>query len=89
VAIVPALVAGMNGTLSIAMEVAKAAVPTLPPGCSNVAYRARLAPELRRGLRSTLSVRRPVNSGGFDVAAAEGGGSAGGEQDPEGNEHGG
>jgi hypothetical protein len=53
---------------------------------ANVAYWARLVPELRRGLRSILSVRRPVNSRGFDVAAAEGGGSAGGEQDPEGDE---
>ena len=56
---------------------------------ANVAYWARLVPELRRGLRSILSVRRPVKSGGFDVAAGQGGGSAGGEQDPEGDEHGG
>jgi glycerol-3-phosphate acyltransferase PlsY len=54
---------------------------------ANVAYWARLFPELRRGLRSILSVRRPLTSGGFHVAAAEGGASAGGEQDPEGNEH--
>jgi glycerol-3-phosphate acyltransferase PlsY len=50
---------------------------------ANVAYWARLVPELRRGLRSVLSVARPVSSGGFHVAAAEGGGSANGKQDPE------
>lgn len=55
---------------------------------ANVAYWARLVPELRRGLRSILSVRRPVKSRGFDVAPAEGGGSPAGEQDPQGDEHG-
>lgn len=38
---------------------------------SNVAYWVRLVPELRRGLRSILSVRRPVRSGGFDVPSAQ------------------
>lgn len=56
---------------------------------ANVAYWARLVPELRRGLRSILSVRRPVNSSGFDVPAAQGNGSASGKQDPEDDEHGG
>jgi glycerol-3-phosphate acyltransferase PlsY len=50
---------------------------------ANVAYWARLVPELRRGLRSVLSVARPVSSGGFHVSPGEGGGPAGGEQDPE------
>lgn len=50
---------------------------------ANVAYWARLVPELRRGLRSILSVGRPVSSGGLHVAAAEGGGPAGGKQHPE------
>jgi hypothetical protein len=53
---------------------------------ANVVYWARLVPELRRGLRSILSVARPVNSGGFNVATAEGSGSTGGQQDPEGDE---
>lgn len=39
---------------------------------SNVAYWVRLVPELRRGLRSILSVRRPIRSGGFDVPSAQG-----------------
>ena len=78
------------------MEVAKAAVPTLAARVFASPTGAPLgpwigpSPELRRRLRlQSLSVRRPVKSGRFDVAAAEGGGSAGGEQDPEGDEHGG
>ena len=38
---------------------------------ANVAYWVRLVPELRRGLSSILSVRRPVDSGGLDVASAQ------------------
>jgi len=54
---------------------------------ANVAYWARLIPELRRGLSSILSVRRPVTSRGLDVASAQRQDPGQGEQDPQRDHH--
>lgn len=54
---------------------------------ANLAYWARLVPELRRGMAGLVTTRPSRASGGLDVAAGQGGGPAEGGQRPEQEQH--